>query len=431
MARCRTEQALTTMNPSGAEARQVGAGQVFSRTTALLSLPMLALLTAQALAAFADSALLIALIALLKSAADGQRLIAFAQQMFLLPFIFLAPFVGPIADAFSKSRVMLFANLLKLLGVFMIASGMGQWLGFALVGFGAAAYSPAKYGILPELFSEQALVKANAWIEGSTIIMAISGVMLGGYAADYSVSTALGILLACYFLSGLLTLAIPNVAVERPRHSLNPLAMLNSFRLALTKLYGMRAARFSLMGTSLMIAAGTTLRLLIFAWVPVALAIANNQTPALLVGAASIGMILGALLAGRLISVVHAGRALLPGFLLGPCVAALAFSTHLPLAMVIALLIGLCSGTFLVPLNALLQNHGFRTVGAGHAIAVQNFSENLVAVGLVGAYSMIAYLGFPAAQTSLALGAAILAGIALVSMSRPLYAVSTQRSTTL
>ena len=401
-------------------APQVRTARAFSRTAVLFSLPMLALFIVQALAAFADSALLIVLIALLKGTADGQQLIAFAQQMFLLPFIFLAPFVGPIADAFSKGRVMFFANLLKFFGVLMIASGVGQWLGFALVGAGAAAYSPAKYGILPELFSEGELIKANAWIEGSTILMAIAGVILGGYVADYSASTALGMLIACYFLSGLLTLAIPRVAAERPQHLLYPSAMFNSFWLALTKLYGMRVSRFSLMGTSLMIASGTTLRLLIFAWVPVALTIGNNRTPALLVGAASIGMILGALLAGRFISVERVGHALLPGLLLGPCVAALAFNMQLPLAMSVALLIGLCGGAFLVPLNALLQNQGFRTVGAGHAMAVQNFSENLATVSLVGAYSMIVNRVLPMNHVALALGAAILAGVFLVFMNRPL-----------
>lgn len=391
----------------------------YCREATLRSVPMVVLTLAQGLVAFTDSALLITVIALLKADPGGQSLIPLAQQLFVLPFLLLAPFVGPIADAIPKGRALFLAVALKFCGALLIATGAGSWLGFALVGIGSASYSPAKYGMLPQLFSPSRLVKANALIEGTTVFMAIAGVVIGGYAADHSTTSALGAWVVCYLASSLLTLALPRLPAESPLRRISIQSMAAEFVGSLGSLYGLRESRFSLMGTSLLIATGTTLRLLIFAWAPVALVVSDNRTPALLVGAASLGMIAGAVLAARSFTVDRAAHAVLPGFFIGPLVAAFSGLAQLPAALGVATLIGICGGAFLIPLNALLQNQGFRTVGAGRALAVQNFSENLTTVIFIGVYGAAVQAGLPLSQTAVALGILIFLGVGLVTLNRP------------
>jgi MFS transporter, LPLT family, lysophospholipid transporter len=381
----------------------------------LLSLPMGAVLLAQFFSAFADNALLITAIALVK--ADGHLgWIPLLQAFFVIPFILLAPFVGALADAFPKGRVMLFANGLKLTGAASMAAGLHPLLCYGMAGIGAAAYSPAKYGILSQLFGPDKLVKANGMLEGSTIVAILLGVLVGGWLADQSLTWAFTGVIGFYTLAALINLLIPRLPPEHPLERFNFGELLRQFLDSLRSLWRDRDTRFSLIGTSLFWGTGSTLRLLLFAWVPVALGIANNQMPANLMGVVSIGIVIGAALAGFLIRLENVNRALIGGLLLGPLVLLFAQQTDLISAALLLAAIGAAGGLFVVPLNALLQERGHCSIGAGHALAVQNLWENLAMLMFVGVYVLAE--GLPVVTTVMGFGAFVLAGVSLLVLAR-------------
>ncbi|HEY0665700.1 MAG TPA: lysophospholipid transporter LplT, partial [Gallionella sp.] len=342
----------------------------------LISRGMIAVFTAQFLSALADNMVLIAAIAIVKS--QGLfNLIPLLQESFLLPYILLAPFVGQLADGFPKGRVMLLANLLKLTGAVAMLLGVNPLTAYAIIGIGAAMYSPAKYGILSQMFAPASLVRANGMIEGSTIIAILLGVVLGGWLADQSLNWAFAGVVAAYGLASIANLFIPRLPAENPGESFHPWLRLKKFMAALAQLFQDPDARFSMLGTSVFWGSGSTLRLMLFAWVPAALLITDNQTPANLMGAVSIGIVLGAAGAGLWISLASVNRALLGGLLLGPAILALLAVDNFAIAAAAMIAIGICGGVFVVPLNALLQQRGHETIGAGNALAVQNFAENI------------------------------------------------------
>jgi LPLT family lysophospholipid transporter-like MFS transporter len=386
----------------------------------LRSAGMFAVLVAQFFSALADNAVLIVAIALIRERGLAQ-LIPLLQEAFVAPFILLAPFVGQIADGFPKGRVMLWANALKLAGAAAMALGVSPLLAYNLIGVGATIYSPAKYGILSQMFGPERLVRANGMLEGSTIAAILLGVLLGGWLADHSLAWAFAGVIAAYALAAAANLAIPRLPAEHPATRFAALTMLRDFVAALRRLLGDRDARFSLLGTSVFWGSGTTLRLLLFAWVPVALAITDNQTPANLMGVVSIGIVLGAAAAGLWISLASVNRALIGGLLLGPLIVALAAVHDIGIAALAMGLIGFCGGLFVVPLNALLQERGHISIGAGNALAVQNFFENLVMLTFVGAYSLANASGVPVVKTVASFGtvlAAAVLGIALLRLQR-------------
>ena len=381
----------------------------------LLSLPMGAVLLAQFFSAFGDNALLIAAIALVK--AQGRPdWIPLLQACFVIPFILLAPFVGALADAFPKGRVMLLANGLKLAGAASLAAGLNPLFCYGLAGVGAAAYSPAKYGILSQLFRPEKLVRANGLLEGSTIVAILLGVMVGGWLADQSLNAAFAGAVGVYALAAAINLLIPRLRPEHPLERFDAAGLLREFFAAVASLWRLPDTRFSLIGTSLFWGTGSTLRLALFAWVPVALGIANNQLPANLMGVVSVGIVLGATLAGLLVRLESVDRALAGGLLLGPLVMLLAWQGGLVPAAALLAGIGLAGGFFVVPLNALLQERGHRSVGAGHALAVQNLWENLAMLGFVGAYALLE--GLPVVGVVTGFGAAVLAGVAVLAAYR-------------
>ncbi len=383
----------------------------------LLSQGMMAVLVAQFCSALADNAILIAAIAIVKS--QGlPHLIPLIQESFVIPFILLAPFVGQIADRFPKGRVMLAANLLKLSGALAMAAGGNPLTAYAVVGIGAAMYSPAKYGILAQMFGPSTLVRANGMMEGSTIVAILLGVLLGGWLTDHSMAWAFTGVVAAYCLATLANLFVPSLPSERTGARFHPRLLVRQFLAALSLMLKNRDSRFSLLGTSVFWGSGTTLRLMLFAWVPVALAIADNQTPANLMGAVSVGIVLGAGAAGVWISLASVNRALLGGLLLGPVVFALAFVHDLTLAAASMVVIGACGGLFVVPLNALLQERGHQTIGAGNALAVQNFAENLAMLLFVGVYSWAVSAGVPIMTTVTGFGVVLLVLIGALALSR-------------
>ncbi len=386
----------------------------------LLSLGMLSVLIAQFLSALADNAILIAAIAIVKS--QGlPNLIPMLQESFVVPFILLAPFVGQLADGFPKGRVMLVANLVKLTGAFAMVYGINPLTSYAIIGIGAAMYSPAKYGILAQMFGPEKLVRANGMMEGSTIVAILLGVILGGWLADHSLHAAFVGVVSAYTLAAFANLFIPALPAEKPGSSFHPWLLLKKFKTALATLFGNPDARFSLLGTSVFWGSGTTLRLMLFAWVPAALLITDNQTPANLMGAVSIGIVLGAVGAGLWISLANVNRALIGGLLLGAVILTLAFVHNLGIAYAVMIAIGICGGSFVVPLNALLQEKGHQTIGAGNALAVQNFAENIAMLVFVGGYSLATEAGVSITLTIVGFGVVLLGvigGLAGVRLRR-------------
>ena len=384
----------------------------------LLSRGMIAVLVAQFLSALADNALLFAAIALLQAHAAPSWQTPLLQAAFVIAFIFMAPFVGPLADAFPKGRVMLVANTMKFGGAAAMLLGLHPLIAYNLVGLGAAAYSPAKYGILSELVGQERLVKANGLIEGSTIVAILLGAVAGGKLAATSVTTALIVICACYLLAAGANALIPRLPIAHPLTHFSPRVLARDFWAGVRTLMRNRDARFSLLGTSVFWGAGSTLRLLLVAWVPVALGIVDLSMPANLSGAVAIGIAIGAAGAASFVSLDKVNRALPAGILLGIIILLFAQVTNIYIAIALLVLLGACGGFYVVPLNALLQERGHETVGAGHAVAVQNFVENFVMLGLVGLYTAMDRGGMPVVQSATVFGGVVLAAISALAIYR-------------
>jgi LPLT family lysophospholipid transporter-like MFS transporter len=384
----------------------------------LFSRGVVAVLVAQFLSAMADNALLFVAIAMLKDQSAPEWQIPLLQEFFVIAFILLAPFVGPFADAWPKGRVMLVANALKFLGASTMLMGLSPLLAYNLVGVGAAAYSPAKYGILSQLVGQNKLVKANGLMEGSTIIAILLGAVLGGLLADWSVKVALTDIAACYLLAAGVNVMIPRLPPEHSVESIALLALVTDFLKALRILVRNHDARFSLIGTSVFWGAGSTLRFLLVAWVPVALSIRNNSMPANLSGVVAIGIAFGTAAAAHFVNLKTVNRALPAGMLIGVLIMVFAHLDSLYAAIVLLVFIGACGGFYVVPLNALLQERGHETVGAGHAIAVQNFFENSIMLLMVGIYVLMRKAGVSVVVSATWFGAIVLIGVGLLSWGR-------------
>lgn len=384
----------------------------------LFSRGMMALLVAQFISALADNALLFAAIALLKAMAAPNWHMPLLQEFFVIAFIMLAPFVGPFADHWPKGRVLLVANMLKFLGVGTMLAGLHPLLAYALVGVGAAAYSPAKYGILSELVSPAKLVKANSMIEGSTIVAILLGAILGGWLADISVTGALMAISGCYVVAAIANLLIPRLPPAHRMPHFTPGLLIRDFFTAFRTLFNNPDARFALIGTSIFWSAGSTLRFLLIAWVPVALGIMDNSTPANLSGVVAIGIALGAAAAARFVTLQTVNRALYAGLLIGVLIMLFALADSMAAAVVMLVLIGICGGFYVVPLNALIQERGHETVGSGHAIATLNFFESSCMISIVGIYTLMARSGLGAVSLVVIFGGLILVAVGTLSWFR-------------
>ena len=361
----------------------------------LRSKGMMAVIAAQFLSAFGDNALLFATLALLKAEFYPDWSQPILQMVFVGAYIIFAPFVGQVADSFPKGRVMMFANGLKLLGAASICFGFNPFIGYTLVGIGAAAYSPAKYGILGELTTGDKLVKANGLMESSTIAAILLGSVAGGVLADWHVLAALGVCAVVYGGAVVANLFIPKLPVARPGQSWRVKPMTGSFFTACRVLWRNGETRFSLMGTSMFWGAGVTLRFLLVLWVPVALGITDNATPTYLNAMVAIGIVVGAGAAAKLVTLETVARCMPAGILIGVVVLIFSLQHALLPAYALLILIGILGGFFVVPLNALLQERGKQTVGAGNAIAVQNLGENLAMLLMLGLYSLAVKVGVP------------------------------------
>lgn len=382
--------------------------------TSIWSKGMLSVIVAQFLSAFGDNALLFATLALLKAQFYPDWSQPVLQMVFVGAYILFAPFVGQIADSFAKGRVMMVANGLKLAGAAGVCLGINPFVGYTLVGIGAAAYSPAKYGILGELTTGDKLVKANGLMEASTIAAILLGSVAGGVLADWHVIAALVACALAYAGAVAANLFIPKLVAARRGQSWRLSAMTRSFFCACVVLWRNGETRFSLVGTGLFWGAGVTLRFLLVLWVPVALGITDNATPTYLNAMVAVGIVVGAGAAAKLVTLETVSRCMPAGILIGVVVAIFSLQHALLPAYALLLLIGMLGGFFVVPLNALLQERGKKSVGAGNAIAVQNLGENSAMLLMLGLYSLAVLVGVPA--VAIGIGFGVLFALAIAAL---------------
>ena len=344
------------------------------------------LLIAQFLSALADNALLFAAIALLAQLNAPNWHQPLLLQFFVISYIILAPFVGGIADAYPKGRVMFYSNAIKFIGSLSMLLGMQPLYAYAIVGVGAAAYSPAKYGILTELLPPKELVMANGWMEGSTVFAIILGSIIGGALAQFDPLIAIIIITGLYLLAAVFNRYIPLFPTDHKLTKKNPLFMMKDFWHAFKVLWKDPEGQLSLAVTTLFWGAGASLRLIVIAWASYALQF-NLEEATRLTAMVAFGIAIGSVIAARYISLKDSVRVLPAGILMGGFVMTMVVIHDWHIAALIFLLIGALSGFFIVPLNALLQHRGHLLIGAGHSIAVQNFNENIGILLLSGTYT--------------------------------------------
>ena len=361
------------------------------------------LLLAQFLSALADNALLFAAIALLQAMHAPDWHIPLLLQFFVISYILLAPFVGSIADAYPKGRVMFVSNAIKFIGSTAMLMGMQPLYAYGIVGIGAAAYSPAKYGILTEYLAPQMLVKANGWMEGSTVMAIILGALLGGKLASIDVDLAMIVICVLYLAAAGFNIYIPKLPIDHKLPKRTPLFVLHDFWHSFKALWRDKQGQVSLAVTTLFWGAGATLRLVVIAWAAVALNFSLESSTLLMVVVA-VGIAVGSVAAARLIKLEHSIKVLPAGIIMGLLVMAMVLVYDWHVASVLLLLIGALSGFFVVPLNALLQHRGHLLIGAGHSIAVQNFNENLGILLLIGLYTLMVKVEMPINYIVIAFG---------------------------
>jgi len=373
------------------------------------------IMSAQFFSSLADNALFVGAVQLLRSSGSPEWQQAALVPMFALFYVVLAPFVGAFADAFPKGRVMLYSNGIKIVGCLMMLFGTHPLMSYAIVGLGAAAYSPAKYGILTELLPASQLVKANGWIEGLTIASIILGVLLGGQLVspmisslllsfdfplfDTSVDTApeaaISVLIFVYLVAAWFNTRIPRTDVPMrpmPRHLIS---LLPDFWHCNTRLWRDYLGQISLSTTTLFWGVSGNLRYIVLAWASVALGYSVTQASAL-VGVVAIGTAAGAVAASLRMRLDQATNVLPMGIGMGLLVILLNFINNVWVAAPFLVLLGALGGFLVVPMNALLQHRGHNLMGAGRSIAVQNFNEQACILGLGAFYSLSTGMGLSA-----------------------------------
>lgn len=363
------------------------------------------ILSAQFLSALADNALLFAAIGLLLFFSAPEWFSPLLQTVFVVAYIVLAPLVGPFADAIPKGRVMLIANTVKFAGCLTMLAGLHPLLAYAIVGVGAAMYSPAKYGILTELLPPAKLVIANSWMEGTTVAAIVLGAIIGG--ALINPQLAEGILInigldsrliapkfaivaitSLYLAAAFANLFIPRLPIDHKLPNKSPLYILHDFWHSFKLLWRDPLGQVSLAVTTLFWGVGATLRLLIIAWAALNLNYGLDQATQL-TAASAFGIAIGSILAGKFVRLQRATSVLPAGIILGFVPIALIWVQSLIPALLLLTLAGALAGFFVVPMNALLQHRGHLLMGAGHSIAQQNFNENISILILTGAYAMM------------------------------------------
>jgi LPLT family lysophospholipid transporter-like MFS transporter len=366
------------------------------------------IMAAQFCSSLADNALLIAAIALLIEMHAPEWMKPLLKLFFTISYVALAPFVGAFADSMPKGRVMFVTNTIKVVGCAMMFFAVHPLLAYAVVGFGAAAYSPAKYGILTELLPPDRLVAANGWIEGTTVSSIILGTVLGGALISPTVAAGLlsfdlpvidtGIdspaesailVIACiYGVAALFNLRIPATGIRYPSQTRRPLRMVTDFARCLRVLWQDKLGQISLAVTTLFWGAGATLQFIVLKWAEVQLGLSLSRA-AVLQGVVAVGIAVGAVLAARVVTLRGSLRVLPVGAAMGLLVPIMTLVQDVSVAYPLLVLVGALAGFFVVPMNALLQHRGYVLMSAGHSIAVQNFNENLMILLMLGLYTLL------------------------------------------
>jgi LPLT family lysophospholipid transporter-like MFS transporter len=377
------------------------------------------LLGAQFLTAFADNAILFTAIAMVffdpHAPLRGAWYVPALQASFLVAFVVLAPWAGPLADRRPKPHVLLIGNVLKASGAALMFAGVEPVIAYALVGTGAAVYGPAKYGILPELVGSERLVRANGWIEGSTILAIVLGTVVGSRIADRSASQALIMVIACYAASAVAALALPRLPAAQADAAAGIRTFVGRFR----TLFETATWRFSMLGNSLFWASAAVLRLLLVAWAPVVLLTRTARDVADLTLFLALGIVVGALLVPHLIPIERLRRARLAAYAMGAAILAFSLVGTVWPARVVLVVIGICGGMFLVPINAALQSIGHKTIGSGRAVALQSFFENSAMLTAVAIYTAAVGAGASPARSIVVVGVLVLVATTIVSWRLP------------
>ena len=370
------------------------------------------IMAAQFFSALADNALLIAAIATLREMQAPSEYEPLLKTFFTVSYVVLAAFVGAFADSMPKWRVMFISNAIKIFGCSLMFFSVHPLLAYAVVGLGAAAYSPAKYGILTEYLPPRLLVVANGWIEGLTVGAIILGVVIGGalvkpqvaaqlLAFDFPVidtgidtigEMALCVIGLLYLVASVFNLYVPDTGVDHKSLHSNPLYLLREFNHCLSLLWRDKLGQISLAVTTLFWGAGATLQFIVIRWSESALGLGLSEA-SLLQGVTAIGVAIGAVIAARTITLRKSVRVIPLGIAMGLIVLVMDFVNSLYVAIPLLVLVGGLSGFFVVPMNALLQHRGHILMGAGHSIAVQNFNENLSILIMTGLYYFMVQQG--------------------------------------
>jgi len=390
-------------------------------------------MAAQFFSSLADNALLIAAIALLAQLHAPAWMTPLLKLFFVLSYVLLAAFVGAFADSRPKGNVMFITNTIKFVGCVAMLLGSHPLMSYAIVGLGAAAYSPAKYGILTELLPPEKLVAANGWIEGLTVGSIILGTVLGGVLISSTVSqsllaldmpsfdtgidtpaeSAILIIMMIYVVAALINLKIPDTGARYVSQKTNPIELVKDFAICFKTLWNDRLGQISLAVTTLFWGAGATLQFIVIKWAQVALHM-NLSQGAILQAISAVGVAGGAVYAAWRIPLRKSLNVLPYGVAMGLVVCVLAVynadmlpdisifsvgklqvSLNLLPAYFLLILVGWLAGYFVVPMNALLQHRGHVLMSAGHSIAVQNFNENISVLVMLLIYSLLIWLDLP------------------------------------
>ena len=391
------------------------------------------LISAQFASGLADNALLILGIAFLHEQGYPGWWAPLLKFSFTLSYVFLAPLMGPLADAFSKAKLMACMNALKVVGVAFIFTSFHPMLAFAIAGMAASAYAPAKYGLVTETVSAEQLVKANGWLEVTVVMAVILGTACGGLLVasksfvwmstlNLSFIELLGLsletqyagpllsLIVIYSIAGLLNFGIPSLNIRYVQQSMKPVALFKNFIQSNRILWQDPVGKLALAVTTLFWGIGAVVQFAVLLWAKEALNMPLEQA-SLLQAVVAFGVIFGAGMAGHYVALQNAYKVLPLGLWLGLSLPALAFSTSLWIAIPLMLITGFAGGMLMVPMNALLQNRGYTLLTAGRSIAVQGFNENASVMIMLGVYSGLLALELPLQWVMVMMGTVMTLGM--------------------
>jgi MFS family permease len=387
------------------------------------------IIAAQFVSSLADNALLIAAIAMLTVMQSASWITPLLQIFFTISYVLLAPFVGAFADALQKRHVMFISNALKAAGCAMMIAGVHPMIAYGVVGLGAAAYSPAKYGILTELLPPEKLIPANAWLESATVGSTILGTVIGGALVsqyvDHWVSgahvplvrtaadAAMFAVMLIYAAAAVINVGIPDTGARYPNRLAEPTKLVGDFSHCFRVLWSDRLAQIALWVTTLLWGAAVTLQLLVLKWADANLGLSLSKA-AVLQGVTGVGIAIGAGAAAAFIPLRQSLKVLPVGVVTGAVAVAMAFynkdlfpagagvhlgqlfaPAYILMAYPLMILLGSLSGFFIVPMNAILQHRGATLLSAGHSIAVQNFNQNLAVLAMLGSYALLLTANVP------------------------------------